>query len=144
MEHMTEIRKAACVLLMRHDGKILTASRRGETADIGLPGGKVDPGEDSLTAALREFREETGVTLVPDDVLKFYTRECSSKTDTFSTETFLCRCRGSNKLFEEIGSEPFEVEPGIQIKWSTWTELLDESNSFAKYNQTLYIESLKI
>ena len=34
-----------------------------------LPGGKLDPGEDAITAALREMDEEIGVRVAPDHVL---------------------------------------------------------------------------
>ena len=43
-----------------------------------IPKGKVEPGEDVLTAALREVREETGIILTPDqlelspEVVTFY------------------------------------------------------------------------
>ena len=34
-----------------------------------LPGGRMDPGEDAVTAALRELEEEVGLRLSPSDVL---------------------------------------------------------------------------
>lgn len=34
-----------------------------------LPGGRLDPGEDAITAALREMDEEIGVRVAPDHVL---------------------------------------------------------------------------
>ena len=50
------------------DNKVLI-HKRGKPANtktvhgFGAPGGKVDPGEDFLTAALRELKEESGLTL---------------------------------------------------------------------------------
>jgi 8-oxo-dGTP pyrophosphatase MutT (NUDIX family) len=55
-----------------HDDKVLL-HKRSETKKkfpgfwIG-PGGHVNEGEDALTAAMREVREETGVTISKDDI----------------------------------------------------------------------------
>ena len=55
---------SACVLIQDpYTGLILGVSRKDDPNDFGLPGGKCEPGEDSLTTALRELREETGVLL---------------------------------------------------------------------------------
>lgn len=47
------------------DGQVLVIVPRRRAADgarvLGLPKGHIDPGENSLQAALREVREETGV-----------------------------------------------------------------------------------
>ncbi len=57
---------AAGAICWRHDGdktKVLLV-HRGERADVSLPKGKVDPGETPPQAAVRELREETGLSLV--------------------------------------------------------------------------------
>lgn len=50
---------AACACLIDTDGRILTM--RARDGRKGLPGGKREPGESSLQAALRELEEEAGV-----------------------------------------------------------------------------------
>ncbi|MEO9327034.1 NUDIX hydrolase [Gordonia aurantiaca] len=45
------------------------ASMRRHAAQFALPGGRLDPGEDHITAGLRELDEELGVQLGPESVL---------------------------------------------------------------------------
>ncbi|WP_420714055.1 NUDIX hydrolase [Gordonia sp. SL306] len=45
------------------------ATMRRHAAQYALPGGRLDPGEDSVTAALRETHEEIGLDLGTDSVL---------------------------------------------------------------------------
>lgn len=53
---------AALALLVRaRDGRVLTVARRGHPRDVGLPGGKCEPGESVVEAAVRELREETTI-----------------------------------------------------------------------------------
>ncbi|MBT4124229.1 MAG: NUDIX domain-containing protein [Candidatus Pacebacteria bacterium] len=33
-----------------------------------IPGGHIDEGEDPLTSAIREVKEETGITITPEDI----------------------------------------------------------------------------
>ncbi|MBL1066917.1 NUDIX domain-containing protein [Streptomyces sp. 7-21] len=57
------------LIILERDRHILLAERSGTGyADglLNLPSGKVDPGESVLDAAVREAREEVGVTIRPD------------------------------------------------------------------------------
>jgi 8-oxo-dGTP pyrophosphatase MutT (NUDIX family) len=55
---------AACFVVTRRAARL--PRHAGQFA---LPGGRLDRGEDAATAALRELREEIGLTLSPVDVL---------------------------------------------------------------------------
>lgn len=60
--HETRYQKSAGGIVL-HDGKVLTIKWRTKDA-IELPKGKLDAGESSEAAAIREVREETGYDAV--------------------------------------------------------------------------------
>jgi len=130
------MRKAACVLLVREDRKLLGASRRGSTVDFNLVGGKVDPGESVKEAAIREFWEETGVKLSSQNLVEVFTRPCYGDTD-YETTTFLVR-QSEDPAAQKIPELPDCPEEDILIRWITWDELCGPNSSFREYNQILY------
>lgn len=126
------MRKAACVLLIRPDGKFLGASRRHDPDDFNLVGGKVDPGETVKQAAIREFEEETGLILSSVSLVEVFTRPCYGETD-YETTTFM------GFVPQDAYSEEIESpEEGICIKWISWDQLLSDKSSFKDYNRLLY------
>lgn len=59
------------LLMLVDDGRVLLALREGTGYADGmwnLPSGKLEPGEDAVTAVIRETREEVGLTLTPDEL----------------------------------------------------------------------------
>jgi len=62
------LRRAAVAVTVVGGGAVLVAKRVGRGLNAGqwaLPGGKLDPGEDAVAAALRELREEAALDLPP-------------------------------------------------------------------------------
>jgi (d)CTP diphosphatase len=74
---MTKKVHATGILFEDENGRILVLRRNAESPEgrtWGLVGGKLDEGEDSKTAAIRETQEEIGHIVQPDDLqfLKSY------------------------------------------------------------------------
>jgi len=115
--------KAAVCLIMSDDGKVLAVSRRDDPTAWGLPGGKVDPGEEPIQAASRELAEETGLV-----ASRLHPVFSSGDSSGFVTTTFACEATGHIDTDEE----------GV-IRWVDVSVLLDPSTSpFADYNQKLF------
>jgi len=84
------LRRAAVALALASDERgrasfLLTrraAGLRNHGGQWALPGGRLDSGETSAEAALRELREEVGVELAPDQVL--------GKLDDYPTRSGFC------------------------------------------------------
>jgi 8-oxo-dGTP pyrophosphatase MutT (NUDIX family) len=113
---------AACVLIERDD-KVLAVARRGSTTEFGLPGGKIDPGEEALDAAVREAAEETGLHLDKGKLVKIFERSDGS----YLTTTF--------KYYGEI-DVPEQGDAGI-VKWVSWDTL--KNGPFKEYNTALKV-----
>lgn len=123
--------KTAVNLLLVQDGLALAVSRRNDPQKWGLPGGKVDPGETSLAACLREAAEETGVVLLPSEVTPLMS--CRSEGEVhYWTTTYLYI--GSHRFTDD----QLVAESGLYISWRPLVDLADPNISpFAVYNQAL-------
>lgn len=72
------VRGAGLALVARTTGRLLLLLRSGEVNEPGvwgLPGGKIDPGENARVAAVRELEEEAGwdgaVTVLKEPIFVF-------------------------------------------------------------------------
>ena len=72
-EELTHAAVALTVVDSRHGASFLltrrTATLNAHSRQFALPGGRLDPGENAIEAALRELHEELGVELGEDAVL---------------------------------------------------------------------------
>lgn len=118
------------VALLTRDGLVCAASRRGKFEDKNLVGGKIDPGEDPITALKREAREEAGIEVVEAE----WVFERVDETDG--------KIAWCYRVTKWIG-EPHTCETGVEISWELPSRLLDERCTFREYNRRLFTQ-LKI
>ena len=78
--------KAACIVLL--SGQSIVVCSRRHSKIYGLPGGKVDFGETTLQAAIRETAEETGVIVQPEQLSLLYSGP-SYEEKPFFVEKFI-------------------------------------------------------
>lgn len=116
----------AGVMLIVKDGLILGISRRNDKTKFGLPGGKLEPGETPMQAAIRETLEETGVTV---KVCSEIFRREESNTDGEIFFTYCYRAMTWSGI-------PQDSEEGL-VKWLTVNELTITRGAFPAYNKAL-------
>lgn len=114
-----EMPKAACVLIVADDGKILAVSRKNDPTDFGMPGGKVDHPESPAQAAGRELYEETG--LRASNLKQVFV----DNDGEYETYTFI----------GEVTGEIDTPESGV-IRWVSPKVLV--SGMFGTYNKKLF------
>ena len=127
------MRPATCVLLpTRWDTEhILAISRRNDTTQWGIPGGKVDPGESNIHAAMREIKEECGLVLDPRYLEPIYVGPCYGKDGRdFWVTTYL--------FADAWNAEDVATEEGLVVREFHLRELCNLLTSpFAPYNQNV-------
>lgn len=116
---MTEKAFGVSVFIMK-DGKVLGVPRRNDPTDFGLPGGKVEEDETEIEAAIRETREETGLTIT--NLKEVYRGLCGKDLAV----TFICDWDGSPS------SQPGEPE----CNWVDISTL--KKGCFGEYNAELF------
>ena len=98
-------------------------SRAGPKPILCLPKGLVDPGEKALEAALREVREETGVTAVPvtklADIKYAYVRSWGDGERVFKIVSFYLLRYESGRI------DNIADEMRIEVARARWVRLAD-------------------
>ncbi len=114
------LKEAVTVLLINEERKILAVSRKNDLNDFGLPGGKVEPGESLMEAAIRETKEETGLNI--SDLKNVFIRQ----DDEYIVTTFIANNYSGNIHTNESG----------RVAWVSKETLIQ--GCFGLYNKKLF------
>lgn len=117
--------KAVCVIVSNGED-ILAVTRRGQPTEFVLPGGKVDDGESTVDAAVREVLEETGVQLEPKHLIVIGEGDDGHGYDV----TAFVYGKDVDKDLA------YQREEGIDVDWVSATVLID--GPFGEYNASLF------
>ena len=130
-EAETPLKVAVGAFIIRADGKMLVTSRKTDHTDLGLPGGKVDPGETEGQALVRELREETSL------VAKKYQRLFAGRdSGDFWFVTYLVFDLGG-PVEETWSLDSFVNREGAVVRWVEPLQLIQPNCSFRDYNRAL-------
>jgi 8-oxo-dGTP pyrophosphatase MutT (NUDIX family) len=130
LENIGEMMKnkitSSCVLIpnLLNDGTILMVSRKNDKNSFGLPGGKVEPNESSVDAAIRECYEETGIVIKSENLFLIFV----DNVDEHCCATYFCA------KYDDSNMTP-EPNGGL-VKWDNFEVLFE--GKFADYNKKLF------
>ena len=96
---------------------LLTSPNKNQGLTWSAPGGKLDPGETPLQAAVREVQEETGIVLQPDalvDCGKFFARNAWADFILHIYKT---------KILGPLPSVQLRPQEHTEFRWLTFAEI---------------------
>ena len=116
----------ACVFIITNEkNEVLATARRNDHSQVGLVGGKRDPGESAIHCALRETMEETGVEVTRSVVLYQTVDDTGNLVQLFYAQ--------------EWKNEPRQMETDIPVRWVSWETLMNPDHSpWAVFNRKAY------
>lgn len=117
---MVKIQSAQVVVINADTNEVLGVSRKNDHNDFGLCGGKLDPNESIIDAAVREMQEETNIVRLPEELELIYSDD-----------------RGATYLtyYDPLRDVIISLENAV-VKWCSCQCLID--GSFGKYNENIF------
>lgn len=118
--------RVAAVVLTDGEGRVLTVRKRG-TRRFMLPGGKPEPAESSLRAALREAEEEIGLRLGPQQVVRlgeFSAAAANEEGRQVVGDVYVVEQRFAPEVLGALRPQA-EIE---EIRWATPEEIMGDDD----------------
>jgi len=115
------------------DAPLVGSATKSQKKLFALPKGLVDPGEKPEQTALREVREETGVTAIPiaklADIKYVYVRTWSDNLRVFKIVSFYLLRYQSGQI------DDIAAEMRIEVKRALWIPLADAAKKLSYGNE---------
>lgn len=111
----------------KNNSKILGVSRKFDLNDFGLPGGKVDEGEDIYTAMVREVKEETNLDVLSAKPLFF--------SEVENSNTHVC-------VYEVTDYKGvIQITEEGDVRWVDWATV--KAGTYGDFNEKLHNHILR-
>ena len=119
------------------DGKLALVYSRKEKY-YKFPGGGIQSGEDKKTALIREVREETGLTVIPESIAEFGSvmrrHKSNLEPDTvFEQENFYYVCCVEDEVTAQ-NLDDYEKEAEFTLQWTDIDEAIRVNDAYSSEN----------
>ena len=123
-------KRAAFVFLVRDDEALFvmhTESSNNPTETYSIPGGRIEPGEDPRSAAVREVFEENGLTILPSNLVELGTR-----SEDIETKRGMETWHGTLYLCKAFHGEIWKMEKSEEPEWLKIDDVLEGKNKMPR------------
>ena len=123
-----KIRKAVRTYLMKDNKVIVINYKEHDNGYYDIPGGKIEDGETAYETSVREFKEETGITITKQHCIGHNTIEYPERI--FEFDVF---------VVDEYSGEPLEFEENKSM-WFNIADLYKETKLFPSIEVIKYLK----
>ena len=123
-----KIRKAVRTYLMKDNKVVIIQYKDHDSGYYDIPGGKIEDGEAAYETSIREYKEETGITIIKQHCIGHNTIEYPERI--FEFDIF---------IVDEYSGEPLEFEENKSM-WFNIADLYKETKLFPSIEVIKYLK----
>jgi len=126
--------------IIRKDNKFLVVY--GKYGDYKFPGGGTEEGESFPDTLIREVREETGYTVIPESIrecLLVHEKRKDDVCDVLEMDSWYYFCDIEDKKGLQSLDEGYEKEYGYKTAWLTLEDLIAKNKAVKDYEKIPWV-----